>query len=88
MKKTESNLKLEDLLKEKLSFKEYKNLKQKMDLSQNRLTRILRAPALARFDEIKKLASIIKISALDLVNKYDCGKKVITVSEMQQLTMF
>lgn len=88
MKKTKSNKSLDELLKKTLTVKDYNDLKQKMGLSQNRLTRILKAPALARFDEIKRLAEIIKISAVKLVNEYEFGKKIITVDEMQQLTMF
>ena len=72
----------EDYLKTNLSAKEYEVITEKMSLSSHRWTRILKNPQLMTVKEVEMIADILGKNPYELIQNFNLGYKVITLSQM------
>lgn len=75
---------LDELLQEKLSYKQYEELDQLLGVSPHRLTKIKNNPAIMEFDELGKLSTLTGVAMTTLIDQYGCGTEGMSVREFHQ----
>ncbi|MGE0638107.1 MAG: hypothetical protein AB7G44_04375 [Bacteroidia bacterium] len=78
---------LHQFLKEKLTWQQGENLAKLLQLSENRLTRILRNPELMRGDELRALGRETKLFGYNLFLRFGCGKSAMSYAEIEELKL-
>lgn len=75
---------LESFLKEKLSYKMYKNFDLAMKISPHRRTKILNDPSIMTIAEVEKLSKLVKEPVDFIVNNFNAGAEKITIGEYRK----
>jgi len=73
-------------LQETLTYTRFTDLKSTTGIPARRLAFIKKDPGIMTLEELKKFASILECDTVHLVHKFGCGRKVISIDEMEKLT--
>lgn len=72
-------------LKKELSFKNFKQLPAYLDITLYRLNRLLKGNEDWYLEEIEKIAALLEVDPIDLIQKWGLGRKYITLQDMDRI---
>lgn len=75
---------LNELLQEKLTYKQYDELDLLLRVSPHRLTKIKNNPSIMEFDELGKISQLTGVAMTTLIDEYGCGTEGMSVAEFHQ----
>lgn len=76
---------LNDLLQEKLSYKQYEDLELLLGVSPHRLTKVKNNPAIMELEELGKISELTGVAMTILIDEYGCGTEGMSVAEFHSV---
>ena len=76
---------LNELLQEKLTYKQYDSLELLLNVSPHRLTKLKNNPSIMELGELGTISELTGVAMTTLIDEYGCGTEGMSVAEFHEV---